>query len=53
LIVATVAAAIGVLRILYLGFRKNLQVGESTKMGLNLSSDLKCPTCNVQRTSGK
>jgi ribosomal protein L37AE/L43A len=45
-IIGAVAGGIGVLVTFYIGYRKKLKIGEGTKMGLNLSTDSKCPSCN-------
>lgn len=44
-LVGGIAAGIGVLVFFYLGYRRKLRIGEGNPLGLNLSSDLKCPSC--------
>lgn len=45
-IMGGIAGVIGVLVVSYLVRTRNLKIGEGRKMGLNLSADLKCPSCN-------
>ena len=45
-IIGGIAGAIGVLVTSYLVRSKNLKIGEGRKIGLNLSTDMKCPSCN-------
>lgn len=44
-VIGGIAGGLGVLLTFYLGYRKKLRIGEGTRMGLNLSSDNKCPSC--------
>lgn len=45
-VIGAIAGVIGVLVASYLVRSKNLKFGEGSKMGFNLSADLKCPLCD-------
>lgn len=47
LIIGAIAGGVATLVMFYIGKRKNMKIGEGSKMGLNLSSDLKCPNCHA------
>ncbi|MGV3663269.1 MAG: hypothetical protein ACO1TE_24060 [Prosthecobacter sp.] len=44
--VAAIAGGVGVLLFFYFGHRRQLKLGEGSRMGLNLSAELKCSTCS-------
>lgn len=44
-IIGAVSGSIGVLVAVWLLQSKNWKIGDGLKIGLNLSSDLKCPAC--------
>lgn len=46
LIIGAIAGGIGVLVTLFIGYQKKLKIGKCSKMGLNFSTDSKCPSCN-------
>jgi ribosomal protein L37AE/L43A len=44
-VIGGIAGGLGVMVLFYLGSRKKLRIGEGKRMGINLSTDQKCPTC--------
>ena len=44
-IIGAISGSRGVLVASWLFRSKNLKIGEGRKIGLNLSTDMKCPTC--------
>jgi predicted RNA-binding Zn-ribbon protein involved in translation (DUF1610 family) len=46
-IIGGIAGAFAVLLAFYIGYRKKLKIGEGNEMGLNLSTDNKCPSCGT------
>jgi hypothetical protein len=45
--VGAVGGVVGPLLFFYFGRQKNLKIRDGTKMGMNLSADLKCPNCGT------